>query len=243
VGVREVIENGRLVDGDDVCDPIAGINDHTTRQALGIQTQYSLNGDIYTLKPIALKHDLTHPLPIHKRIHGRLGQQNLASPRVNSQFLKALVPEMSHVLPVADNAVFHGIRDLQERSNCSGLVTDHNVFDLEVVHAFFCTEDGPADDGGEGVFGEVGAGVSELHCGKRQFRLSTRRKRSDRGGRLGPAKGRRWYLDESGAIVEDDGYISHGGDWTMASLSKTDRRDREKGDRGKEMKGKGQVVW
>jgi len=69
---------------------------------------------------------------------------------------------VAHVLPVADDAVFHGVGDLEEGTDCCGFVADHDVFYFEVVHAFFCAEDWAADNGGEGVLREVRAGVAKL---------------------------------------------------------------------------------
>ena len=110
---------------------------------------------------------------------------------------------MAHVLPVPDDAVFHGIGDLEEGTDSCGLVANHDVFYFEVVHAFFCTEDWAADDGGERVLREVGAGIAKLPLS------AFLHPEHGNVGRKVPCMGYA-YLDESGAIVEDDGHISHG---------------------------------
>ena len=65
-------------------------------------------------------------------------------------------------LPIADDAVFHGIRDLEEGAHSSGFITDHDIFYFEIVETFFSAQDGMADNGGEDMFGEIGACVAEL---------------------------------------------------------------------------------
>jgi hypothetical protein len=70
---------------------------------------------------------------------------------------------MAHVLPVADNTILHGVRDLKERPHGSGFIAHHNVLDLEVVHALLGTENRTPDDGGKDMFREIGACIAKLH--------------------------------------------------------------------------------
>jgi hypothetical protein len=69
---------------------------------------------------------------------------------------------MAHVLPVANDVVLHGIRDLQEGTHCRGLIDHHDIFDLEVVHTLLCTENRAPDDGGKDMLREVGACIAKL---------------------------------------------------------------------------------
>ena len=110
---------------------------HTLR----IECQHCLNSNIHASKPIFLKHNLTHLLPICFWIHRRLGQQNLPSHWVNFQFLvKCIVPEMLHVFPVFHNAMFHGLRHLQVISILSSFVADHDILDYSRSYPLFGAE-------------------------------------------------------------------------------------------------------
>lgn len=64
-------------------------------------------------------------------------------------FVEGVGPEVAHVVPVADDAVFHWLGDLEVGALGGGFVTDHDVFDLYIADAFFGTEDGAPDDGWE----------------------------------------------------------------------------------------------
>ena len=111
---------------------------------LSIQRQNGLNCDIDATKAVLLEHDLGHALTVDLWVHGRLSEQDLAAGGVDLELLvKRVVPEMFHVLPVADDAVLHWLRDLQEVAQFGRLVADHDVLDHEVTpaHALFRAQD------------------------------------------------------------------------------------------------------
>ena len=117
---------------------------------MSIQRQHRLDRHIHVLKPILLKHDLHHLLPIRLGVHRGLGEEHLAPVRIDPEFLlKGVVPEVLHVFPVSDDAVFHGLGDLEVVAVFGGFVADHDVFDDSGADALFSAQDGAADDGGE----------------------------------------------------------------------------------------------
>ena len=46
---------------------------------------------------------------------------------------EGVVPDVHHVVPVADHAVLHGVVDLEHRPQLGGLVAHHQVLHLDVV--------------------------------------------------------------------------------------------------------------
>src|SRR5947207_14887953 len=133
--VREVVQHGGLIDGDDVCYSISRVDDYTRGQALCIKRQHSLNGNIHPFETIAFKHNLDHSLPVDERIHRRLCQKHFSSPCIHAKLLKTLVPQMNHVFPVSNYSVVDGIRNLKERAHRLGLIAYHDILYFEIVHA------------------------------------------------------------------------------------------------------------
>ena len=155
---REVIEHSALIHGNDVSDTITTVNHYTRRQALCVEGEHGLNGDIYAAKVVALKHDFGHHFAVLEGVHWRFGEQDLATGGVDFHLLEeGVVPEVLHVVPALDDTVFHlsrcfrissyckadigdcfflgkayGIGDLQHGSGGGGLVTAHDVLELDI---------------------------------------------------------------------------------------------------------------
>lgn len=72
-------------------------------------------------------------LPVLGGVHGGLGQKDLAVAGVDVELLwaKGVVPQVLHVIPVPDNAVLHGVVDLQHGAQLAGLVPDHQILERE----------------------------------------------------------------------------------------------------------------
>lgn len=64
-------------------------------------------------------------------VHGGLRQQDLAVAGLDVELLGAegVVPQVLHVVPVPDNAVLHGVVDLQHGAQLAGFVPDHQVLE------------------------------------------------------------------------------------------------------------------
>lgn len=62
-------------------------------------------------------------------VHRRLGEEDLAVARVDVELLgaKGVVPQVLHVIPVAHNAVLHGVVDLQHGAQLTRFVPHHQV--------------------------------------------------------------------------------------------------------------------
>ena len=104
----EVVENGALVDGDDVGDTITAVYDDTGGQTLGVEGEDGLDGDIDTAKVVAFKHDFGHHFAVLQGVHWRFGEEDLAAGGVDLHLLEeGVVPEMLHVVPALDDTVLH----------------------------------------------------------------------------------------------------------------------------------------
>ena len=104
----EVVQHRALVHGHDVCDAVAGVDDHARRQTLRVQREDGLDGDVHAAEAVPLEHDLAHLLPVLERVHRRLGQEDLGAGRVDAHLLvEGVVPQQLHVVPAFDDAVFH----------------------------------------------------------------------------------------------------------------------------------------
>lgn len=64
-------------------------------------------------------------------VHGGLGQEDLAVAGVDVELLRAegVVPQVLHVVPVPDDAVLHGVVDLQHGAQLAGLVAHHQILE------------------------------------------------------------------------------------------------------------------
>lgn len=71
---------------------------------------------------------------------------------------------MLHVIPLLNDAVLHGIGDLEHGPSRCGLVTTHDILDDDVIVAapLFGSQNRSADDGGKLVFGEILRSISDL---------------------------------------------------------------------------------
>ena len=114
---------------------------------LGIEGQDGLDGDIDALEAILLKHALDHLFPVGLGVHGRLSQHDLGVPGVNFELLvEGVIPQVTHVRPVLDDTVLHGVGHLEDRSQFGGLVAHHDIPDCHISNRLFCTQDRATDD-------------------------------------------------------------------------------------------------
>lgn len=83
-----------FVDGDNVSDTVSRVNHDTSLKTLRIEGKHGLDGDVDTIKAVLFKHDLAHFLAVALWIHGRLGEEDLATLGIDPQlFVKGIVPD------------------------------------------------------------------------------------------------------------------------------------------------------
>lgn len=130
---------------------------------MGVKGEDGLDGDIDALEAILLKHAFDHLLPVSLGVHGGFGQHDLGVAGVDLELLvEGVVPEVTHVCPVLDDAVLHRVRHLEDRPQLSSFVAHHNILYGHIPDRLFCTQDWATHDRGEDVLREVGAGVTDL---------------------------------------------------------------------------------
>ena len=104
----EVVEDGRFVDRDDMGHAIPGVNDYSGRQTLRIESEHCLNSDVDATEVVGVEHDFAHSFAVLERVHGRFCQKDLAASCVYLQFfMEGEVPEVLHIVPFLNDAVFH----------------------------------------------------------------------------------------------------------------------------------------
>ena len=77
-------------------------------RTLSVQGQHRLYSHIDAAEVVSFKHDFAHLLSVFERVHRWLGQEDLAPRGADFHlFVKCVVPEVRHVVPVFHDAVFH----------------------------------------------------------------------------------------------------------------------------------------
>jgi hypothetical protein len=174
---RQVRQREALEDGHGVRDAVARVDDDAGQQALRVERQHGLDGDVDRLEAVLLEHDLAEALAVLLRVHRRLGEQDLALARVDAQLLvERVVPHVLDVLPVAHDAVLERIRDLQHHAQLRRLVAHHDVLDFDVVDLLLEAQNRPAHHRREDGRRKVGAGEAALD--KARLRSTEGRKKN-----------------------------------------------------------------
>jgi len=95
-------------------DAVASINNSAGERSLldhlggpgGSEGEHRLHRDVQTLNVEGLKHDLSGELPIFRRVHGWLGQQEVVVRWLSAHVLvDAALPVGFHIVPVLDDAM------------------------------------------------------------------------------------------------------------------------------------------
>lgn len=70
---------------------------------------------------------------------------------------------MFHIVPLLDDAVLHGVANLEHCPRGGSFVTTHDILDDNIaIGLLLSTKDRPAYDGGVLMLGEVLRGISDL---------------------------------------------------------------------------------
>ena len=103
-----MVQHGAFIYWYNVCDAVAGVDNDAGGKALCVQGENGLDSHVDALEVVALKHDFAHLFAVLERVHGWFGKEDLAAGRVDTKFLsKGKVPEVKHVVPFFDDAIFH----------------------------------------------------------------------------------------------------------------------------------------
>jgi hypothetical protein len=103
----------------DVGDAIAGIDDDAGLEALGVQGEDGLNGDVDAAELVLLEHDLAHGLAVLGRVHGRLGEEDLAVLRSDLELRVERVIPLAGRLNGVRTGSTKGSRGASYRPNCA----------------------------------------------------------------------------------------------------------------------------
>ena len=82
-----MVEHGGLVDGDDVRDAVAGVDYDTGRQALRVEGEDGLDGDVDAAELVGFEHNFAHSFAVFQGVQRRFGQEDLAVGGVDLEFL------------------------------------------------------------------------------------------------------------------------------------------------------------
>merc|ERR1719334_2058379 len=106
-----------LVDGDGMGDAIADVEDETGGATGSVKGEDGLNTDVHGRVVEGLEADLRHLLSIRLRVERRLGVECWGLIGRDSQLVGVgVVPDLLHVVPVGDDAVFDGILQGEDTS-------------------------------------------------------------------------------------------------------------------------------
>mmetsp|Transcript_12695 Transcript_12695/g.26944 ORF Transcript_12695/g.26944 Transcript_12695/m.26944 type:complete len:392 (-) Transcript_12695:14-1189(-) len=161
-GVRQRVA---LVDGDGVRDAVAGVHHDAGGAARGVEREDRLDGDVHCGHVEGLEHDLRHLLAVGLRVERRLGEEDGVLLRGDTKLVvEGVVPDLLHVVPVGDDAVFDGVLEREDTTLGLRLVAHVRVLLPHANHHTRLTR--AADDRWEDGAGSVVAGESRLaHAG------------------------------------------------------------------------------
>merc|ERR1719430_2377031 len=156
-GMRESIT---FIDRNTMGNTISGVHDDTSSTARGVEGEYSLDGHVHGGHVEGLEHDLGHLLPVSLWVKRGLSEEDRLLLRGHTELIvEGVMPDLLHVIPVGDDAMFHGV--LQGKNTPLGLgfityigiLLSHTNHDTLVSWA--------ANDGGEDSSGSV---ISSESC-------------------------------------------------------------------------------
>ncbi|KFQ49001.1 hypothetical protein N333_05771, partial [Nestor notabilis] len=113
-----------LVDGDSVGDTISRVHNNTSGTTRGIEGQHSLDGHVHGRGiEVDGSRYLRHLLSVGLGVEGSLCEQHRVLLGGHTQLVvEGVVPDLLHVIPVGDNAVFDGVLQGEDPSLALGLV-------------------------------------------------------------------------------------------------------------------------
>jgi hypothetical protein len=153
-------EGVTFIDGDGVGDAVSRVQDDTGGTTGSVQGEDGLDGDVHGWGVEGLKHDLGHLFAVSLGVQGGFGQQDGVFLGGDAELVvEGVMPDLLHVVPVGDDAVFDGVFQGEDTSFALGLVTyvrillthtDHHALMSGAAH------DGREDGTGGVITGEAG---------------------------------------------------------------------------------------
>ncbi|KAF7254449.1 Tubby-related protein 4, partial [Varanus komodoensis] len=107
----------------------------TSGTARGVEGQHSLNGHIHGRDVEGLKHDLGHLFTVGLGVEGGLSEQGGVLLRGHAELIvEGVVPDLLHVIPVGDDAMFNGVLQGQDTSFALSFIPYVGVFLTHTHH-------------------------------------------------------------------------------------------------------------
>jgi hypothetical protein len=117
-------EREAFIDGHSVGDTIAGVQNDTSGTTRGVEGEDCLDGDVERGGIERLEHDLSHLLPVGLGIERSFGEKNWMFLRSDAKLVvEGVMPDLLHVIPVGNDAMFDGILEGEDASLGLGFVT------------------------------------------------------------------------------------------------------------------------
>merc|ERR1719262_486679 len=128
-------ESITFIDGDSVGDTITRVHDNTSGTTRGIEGQDSLDGNIHGRHVEGLEHDLGHLFTVGLGVEGSLSQEDGLFLRGNTKFIvESVMPDLLHIIPVGDDAMFNGVLQGKDTPLGLGLISNISVFLTHTNH-------------------------------------------------------------------------------------------------------------
>lgn len=123
--------------GNGMGNTITGVNNETSGSTSGIKGEDGLDGDVAVGNVEGLEHDADHLLSVDLGVHGGLSEENTSDVGGggHSELIEeSVLPDLLHIIPVADDTGSDGVLEIEDTSLLLGLVTDVLRLDLDALH-------------------------------------------------------------------------------------------------------------
>jgi hypothetical protein len=124
-------------DGDGMGNTITRVDNETSGSTSGVEGEDGLDGDVAVGNVEGLEHDADHLLSVDLGVHGSLSEENTSDVGGggHSELIEeSVLPDLLHIIPVADDTGSDGVLEIEDTSLLLGLVTDVLRFDLDTLH-------------------------------------------------------------------------------------------------------------
>ena len=131
-----MIKHIAVKDAHYVRNAVSTIHHHSRRRSARVERQHGLRFALQSSEVELLEHDLRHLSTILLGIQRRLGEHDAKSiggdgsavVGVDSEFsLERVLPDLLHIVPVLDDAVFDGVCDVEGADGLDAFVPDEQV--------------------------------------------------------------------------------------------------------------------